>query len=428
MSTVEEPAAPPEPSGSLWRHRDFTLLWSGETLSQVGGQITELVLPLTAILLLHAQAGTVGLLATCFTAPVLGAVFVGTWVDRHRTRRVMTTVHLLRAGLICLVPLAYLAGWLNLGVLVFVALTVGSLTALFNVIYISYLPTLVTREQMVEANARLEATYSISQIGGPGLAGILIQVLMAPLALLVNAVTYATAALFSSRIRTRDARPEPATEAATTWQGIRDGVRLIMHDPVLRPLVLVSTAFNLFGGCVYVLLPLFGTRDLGLTPGLIGGVIAVGSVGGLTGVLLASRTARWWGAGRAMVWSMAFCAVALALVPAAGGSVPVAVAFLGAGLVLNGVGLSIFNVQSLAARALRIPHDRLGTVTGAFQTLSMGALPASGLLAAGLGSLAGVRTALVVCVVVLVLACVGFVFSRARRFTVDAEPAGEAAT
>jgi Na+/melibiose symporter-like transporter len=410
----QEVAEDPDPP-SLWRNRDFLRLWGGETLSQIGSQVTELALPLAAILLLGAGAGEVGLLATALTVPVLLSIFAGAWVNNFRGKQLMTVLHLSRAVLISSIPLAYLVGWLSIGLLAVVAFAVGLLTAMFNVVYLSYVPSIVDRRQLVDANARLEATYTISQIGGPGLGGMLVQLFAAPLALLVDGVTYLAAGLLSSRIEHEQPRPQRA-DRPPAWQSIKDGIAIILRHPVLRPLVLISVGFNLFGGAVYILFLLFGTRDLGLSPGVLGACLAVGSVGGLVGTLLARPLAAKFGMGQAMTWSMLACSVSLGLVPAAAGSTAVVVAVLIAGLVLNGVGLGIFNVHSLSARALLIPGDKLGVVTGSFQALSIGALPASGVLTAALGSAIGTRAAIAVCVAALTVLAVLFVLSKIRHY------------
>jgi hypothetical protein len=333
----------------------------------------------------------------------------------------MVVAHVGRALLIGVVPLAYVLGRLSVGLLVGAAFTVGLLSAVFNILYVSYLPSLVNRSQLVRANVRLEATYTISDIGGRGVGGLLVQAFAAPLALVFDAFTYVVAAGLASRIAHR---PAPANEPGRgpAWPTIMAGVALITRHPILRPIVLQSVCYNLFAGAVNALFLLFGTRSLGLSPGALGAIMAIGSAGGLAGALVARRAAEWLGAGRAMTLAMALCPAALALVPAASGPMSRAGAMLAAGLVVNGFGLAIFNVHSLSVRALIIPSSRLPTVTGSFQTLSNGVLPVSGVLAAALGSAVGVRYAIAACVAALGVGAVTFLLSPVRLFDANQVP------
>ena len=179
------------PAGQLWRNPDFLTFWTGETFSQVGAQITQLALPLTAVYTLKISTAGLGLLNAASFAPFLGfSLLIGVWVDRLRCRPLMIASNVGRCLLVGSIPLLALLHALHLGYLYLAALAIGVLTVLFNVAYQAYLPALVDRDNLVEANSKMQVTSSVAQIGGPGLAGLLIQLLSAPLALSVNAVTY----------------------------------------------------------------------------------------------------------------------------------------------------------------------------------------------------------------------------------------------
>jgi MFS family permease len=404
-------------TGSLWRNGDFIKLWGGETFSQLGSRITQIALPLTAIIVLHAGAIAVGLLASAQYAPILVAMFAGPWVDKHRTRRVMTTIHLIRACLISIVPLLYAIHKLSMGPLFAVAFAVGCFTALFNIIYVSYVPSIVPGSAIIDANAKLEATYTVAGIGGPGLGGVLVQALTAPFAILADAATYIIAAVVSSRIQHVDspAAPDPGGPSPVTR--VTHGIVAILRHPVLRPMVLSAGCFNLFGNGVYVLYLLYGTRNLHLRPSTLGLILAIGSIAGVVATTLVRRISGRLGTGRALVWGMALGSIPLGLIPAAAaGPRPVAIAMLVTALILNGFGLTVSNVLSLGLRAAVIPADKLGSLTAGYTALSNGTLPLSGLLAGLLGSALGVRPALVVLVAALAVCSTLFVFSGARRF------------
>jgi MFS family permease len=409
------------PSDGLRLNADFMNLWGGETLSQVGSQISQVALPLLAIVVLDAGARTVGLLATAQYAPILLiSLFAGFWLDNHRRRPALVAANLGRAVLLGLVPALYLLDMLTLPLLFGIVFGAGLLTAFYDVAYVTYLPQLVSRKSLVEANARLEATYSIAEVGGPGLGGILVQTITAPLAILVDAATYLVAAVLSMRIRHREPRPRQSSDQPSLWRAIRDGMAITLRHPVLRPMVIQSALFNLFGVAVLTLFLLYGVRNLQLAASTLGILLAIGSIGGVLGAVVAGRAARRFGTGRTMVWSMALGSVSLILIPTASGAKPTAVLLLTAGLVLHGLGLAVFNVHSLSARAMIIQPDMMGRATAAYRFISNGTLPLGGLLAAFLGQAVGVRAAMTISVVLLTLCCAVFLFSGVRTFEASA--------
>jgi Na+/melibiose symporter-like transporter len=402
--------------GSLWRNGDFMKLWGGETFSQLGSQITQIALPLTAIIVLHAGAVAVGLLASAQYAPILVSMFAGPWVDRHRTRRVMMLIHLGRAGLVSTVPLLYAFHALSMAPLFATAFAAGCLTALFNIIYISYMPSIVAGSVIIDANAKLEATYTLAGIGGPGIGGVLVQALTAPFAILADAATYIVAAAVTSRIRHVDVPAIPDPDAPSTLAQARQGITSILRHPVLRPIALSAGCFNLFGSGVFVLYLLYGTRSLHLSPGALGAMLAISGTAGIAGTLVVQRISRKLGTGRTLVWSMALGSVPLGLIPAAAGARPVVIAMLVTGLIFNGFGLTVCNVLSLSLRAAVVAPEQLGSLTASFRALSNGTLPLGGLLAALLGGEFGTRAALAILVTALTVNSICFVLSRARRF------------
>lgn len=189
----------------LWRHRDFTRLWAGQTTSSFGSQITFLALPLTAILVLEATPAQMGILTALGAVPSLFlGVAVGIWVDRRRRRPILVTSDLARAALLLVVPIAVGLHLLQIEVLYMLALCFGVLNLLFAVGHMSLLPWLVGREDLVEANAKLALSSSDSQVVGPGVAGALIGLLSAPVALVVDAVTFIVSALAIQSIRAEE--------------------------------------------------------------------------------------------------------------------------------------------------------------------------------------------------------------------------------
>src|SRR4051812_40527771 len=190
---------------ALRDNRDFLKLWISETVSQFGSQITLLALPLTAVVLLNASAFEMGLLRAAASAPfLLIGLLAGVWVDRHRRRPILLGANLGRALLLAVIPLAAAFGVVRIELLYLVAFAAGFLTVFFDVAYLAYLPALASREHLVEGNAKLEMSRSIAQIGGPGVAGGLVQVVGAPFAIAVDAVSYVVATLFVWQIRAEE--------------------------------------------------------------------------------------------------------------------------------------------------------------------------------------------------------------------------------
>jgi MFS family permease len=200
------------PTGGLWRNADFLKLWSAETVSQFGTQVSQLALPLAAVLVLDASAFQVAALGTVEFLPfILFTLPAGVWVDRVPRRPILIAGDFGRAALLASIPIAYLADALTLGQLYVVGFLIGIFTVFFDVAYMSYLPALVEREHIIEGNSKLEVSRSSAQIGGPGFGGVLVQIFTAPYAILVDAVSFLGSGLFILRIRKQEPRPEAAS-------------------------------------------------------------------------------------------------------------------------------------------------------------------------------------------------------------------------
>ncbi len=286
---------------SLWRNTDFLKLWAGQTVSLFGSQITVLALPLLAALTLDATPAQMSLLVAAGAAPdLLVGLIAGVWVDRLRRRPLLIGADLGRAALLLSIPLAALVGALRLWLLVAVAFGLGLLTTIFGIAYQSYLPALVPRDDLVEANGRLEAGSAVAGVAGPGLAGGLVQWVTAPVAVLLDALSFLLSALLLGRIRTVEP-PTPAAAQSRVWGEIGAGLRAVAGAPLLRALAGSAATFNFFDNFLFAVYVLYLTRELGLGPAAVGAVFAIGGAGGLLGALLAGPIARRIGLGRALV-------------------------------------------------------------------------------------------------------------------------------
>ncbi|MEY9872405.1 MFS family permease [Streptacidiphilus sp. MAP12-33] len=394
MTSATAPAGPATPPGRLWRHRDFRRLWIGESVSQFGSTVSQLALPLVAVLALHASTFQVGLLTACETAAfVLVGLPAGAWVERMRFRSVLVAGDAARAVLLAWVPLAAWLGVLDMGQLYVVGLATGVSTVFFDVAYQSYLPQLVEREQLVEGNAKLQASESVSQIVGPGVGGLLIQALGAPYAVLVDALSFLWSAGWVAAIRTPSPRPERSAERHLARE-IGEGLRFVLRHPVLRAIAACTATANLFasmaGAVFYVLL----ARELRLSAGVIGLLTSTASIGGLAGALCAARVAARLGQGRA-IW------VPIALAGPCGLVAPFVhrdwtLGLLAAAQLVMWCGIVVYNVTQVSMRQALCPPGLLGRMNATMRFLVWGTLPLGGLLGGVLGTAIGVRATLLV--------------------------------
>ena len=308
---------------SLWRHPDFLKLWTAETVSQVGTQVTQLALPLAAIVVLVATPFEIALLGTVAFLPfILLGLPAGVWVDRLRRRPILIAGDLGRAVLLASIPLAYVAGVLTIWQLYVVAFLVGCLTVFFDVAYQSYLPSLVDRGDLVDGNAKLELSRSGAALVGPSIGGILVEWLTAPVAILVDAISYVGSALFIFLIRRHEPEPVHPDVAAggerpSMRRDIAEGLRYVGGHRQLRLIAISTGTTNFFGQLVYALLLVYAVRDLGLSAGVIGVVFAIGNLGFLAAAVTATRIQRRIGLGPAIVLGGAVSTIAVFLVPLA---------------------------------------------------------------------------------------------------------------
>jgi MFS family permease len=400
---------------SLWRQADFLKLWGGETTSQLGSQVTLLALPLTAIITLRASPQQVGVLTAALFAPYLiVTLFAGQWLDTHRRRPALLLTNAGRFVVLGLIPLLYVLGGLTIALLCVLAFLAGTFSAVFDVAYLVYLPSLVERDQLVDANAKLEATYSIAQVGGPGLGGLLVQAFTAPMAILADSVSYGLAIASVAWIRRPEPEPARIGVPGSLLSEIKVGLEKTLGHPVLLPLTLQSAWFNLFEQATLMLTLLYAVRSLHLDPGLLGAILAVGSLGGLVGTVIASRMGRLLGVGRTLVISILLGSAGLVVVPLAAGGRTAIVAILVSGFAVYGFGTAVFNVHSLSLRIAMSPPEALARVTATYRFVVYGTVPLGGLFGGFLGGALGLRAALFVVVAALVAAPVAFAFTRVR--------------
>jgi MFS family permease len=434
--------------GGLLRQRSFRLLWTGETISQLGNAMALVGVPLVAVTVLHASTFAVGVLAAAAWLPwlVIGLP-AGAWVDRWPARRVMIVCDVISAALYASVPIAAWAGVLTTGLLVAVQLAGGAASVLFMTAYQVYLPSIVTSGELIEGNTKMQGSASAAAFAGPSLAGLVAQLLGAVTALLGNAVSFLVSAACLRGTRARPsrgaagARPasvrltvvrpavvrpasvrlpavrppaarspavRPATVLPTTVlpttvlptagrrttlrREIADGLMFVLRDPFLRQLSTFWAAANLALTGYAALLVVFLVREIGLTPGSVGLLTAIPGLGGILGAVLTGRITARYGTARGLVLST-LCAVPFCLLIPLTGPGP-RLAFYVAGALVAWTGIALGNIVIAAFRQSYSPPGMCGRVTATMRFLIFGTSPLGALLGGSLGTWLGVRPAL----------------------------------
>jgi MFS family permease len=378
----------------LWQHADFMKLWLGQTVSLVGDAITDLALPLTAALTLHATPVQMGLLKAAQFAPhLLIGLAAGVWVDRWQRRPVLIAADFGRALLLGSIPIAAIVDLLHIEHLYLVAFLEGTLSLFFTTAYMAFLPGLIKREHLVEGNSKFVVSQSTSQILGPGLAGTLVQWFTAPVVIALDTVSFLFSALLLILIRT----PEPDLvylKQPNFWQEVGEGIHLIVRNPLLRALAYCAGTIRLFISLVDSVYILYVTRNLGFQPAFIGVILATGAFGALFGSLLASRFIRWFGLGSTIVYGAILWGIGYLFIPLTFGSTAISVLLLIFAGVLSGLGDTIFGITHVSLRQTLVPDHLLGRMTASVRCIIWGAVPLGALLGGILGETFGLRPTL----------------------------------
>jgi MFS family permease len=384
----------PRRRGGLWHHLDFRRLWIGETVSQFGTMISQLALPLVAILVVHATTFEVGLLTALESvAFLLVGLPAGAWVDRMRYRWVLIVNDVIRALAIGSIPVVDAFGALSIGQLYVVALVMSVSTVFFDVAYQSYLPQLVDRALLVEGNAKLQASESVSQVAGPSIGGLLIEAITAPYAMAIDAVSFLWSASWVAAIRQRPPKPERKPDRHLGRE-MKEGLSFVLGNRLLRAIAMCTGSSNLFSSIAFAVFYVLLARNLHVSAGIIGLITATSAIGGLVGSLVARRFAAWVGQGPA-IW----------LSVLAGGPMAFVAPFVQHDWTLVVLALTqvvwwgtvvVYNITQVSFRQGLCPPALLGRMNATMRFLVWGTMPLGGLIGGALGSWLGVRETLLI--------------------------------
>jgi len=384
----------PAQRGGLWRHRDFLSLWGAETISQFGTQVSLLALPLVAIIALEESAFKVAALTSIEFLPfLLFTLPAGVWIDRLRRKPILVLGNIGRGIALLSVPIAHWAGALTIWQLYVVGFAVGVCTVFFDIAYQSYIPALVGREDVVEANAKLEISRAAANIGGPGMAGGLVALLTAPIAVLVDAVSYAISALLLIGIRKQEEAPSRA-ERRSLRSELGEGLRYVFRHPYQRTMVAMTAISNFFSQVVFSILLVYAVRELDLSPGTIGIALAIGNLGTLASALTAKRIGERLGVGRTIL--LASClfgpgTLLIALAPE-----QYALPLIVVSMIVIGFGGILYNVTAISLIQAITPDRILGRANASRRFVVWGVVPLGGFTGGALATTIGLRQTMVV--------------------------------
>jgi MFS family permease len=383
------------PTGGLWANADFLKLWAGQSVSEFGSQISGLAIPWLAAVGLHATPLEFSILGMLNFLPfILLALPAGVWVDRLRRRPILLIGDGARAVLLAYIPVAWALGILDIWQLMVLQFVIGIFTVFFDIAYQSYLPYLVDREQLVEGNSKLQTTVSASQIGGPGLAGVLIGVMSAPFAIAVDAASFVVSTLFMFRIRRVETLPERTAgePRPKMLPELKEGLAYVLKHPHLRWIATCTGTSNFFGQIVFAIGLLYMVRTLHMSALATGIVFAGFGIGAIVGALMTTRFYKKVGVGAA-IWipAVLFSAGGFAW-PLAPKSFPSPVLFIGA--LAFGWGSTVYNITQVSLRQAITPERLQGRMNASMRWIVWGTIPLGTITGGALATAYDLRTAL----------------------------------
>ena len=381
--------------GGLWRNPDFMRLWAAQSLSAVGARFPREGLPIIAALLLDASATDLGLLVALSALPgVLLSPFAGAWIDRTRRRRVLILADLVRAGALVTLPVMAWLDAITIGQVMGVATVVALFSMVFQTADNAYLPTVVEKEQLLEGNAKLATTDAVAEVAGPALAGVAIQFLTAPVALLFDALSYLWSAVLLASIRRIEPVCAVADHAPGLWRETKEGLGFVFSHPVLRPLTLCLATLTFFLSFFAPLYVLYAVRELGIAPGPLGLIIALGGISALVGARYAEVAGRQIRMRRLLMGLILAYGLVLAFIPLAGGSFWTAAILLCVSQLLGDGFAVIFFTNATTLRQTVTPEALRGREGGTFHLLTGGLGLVAALVAGTAADMIGIRPVL----------------------------------
>lgn len=378
----------------LKKQRDYRLLLSARAVSETGAEVSRLAIPLTAAILLGASPVQMGILTAVTSLPyLLIGLQAGAIADRlGRHRPVMIACEVISAAAMATIPAAWIAGLLTVPWLIAMAFVVGTCSVIFRAVNFPHLVTVVHESQRTEALAGFQSAYALASVGGPGLAGLLVQLVTAPFAILADAMSFLVSAFLIRRI----AAPENHTPAPARgmWIEVREGLHAVVRHPTLRALCGCGITINFFGSVYMALFVLYALDVIDLPAGLVGGITAFFGVGGLIGAAVTPRLVRRFGENRMLAYSVLLFPIDFVVAALASGPVWGKFLLMSASALISGMAVVLFAVCMGAVTLRETPAELMGRVNATLTFTIQGVLTFGGLAGGLLGSLLGLRPVL----------------------------------
>lgn len=413
--------------GQLWQNSDFLKLWFGQSISDLGSALSGVALPLVAIMTLHVSSVEMGLLQALNTLPVLlFGLFIGVWVDRVKRRPLMIVAQFGQALVWVIIPSAALLGILRIEFLYVVTFVAGTLALIFDLAATSLIPNVVGRDNLVEGNARFQLSRSVISIAGPGLAGLLVQLITAPLVIAFDALSFFVSGFWLLRLRTTETPNIHQTQRTRgVWQEIVEGWHTVFRDPVLAPMTIGTAIASCASAVQEAVFLLFLTQNLQITPTWLGLILASAGIASLLGALVTRPLVQRIGAGLALIGMMFLELLGMVSIPlvATLGALRVP-ALIVAQMLISG-GLTVFSITQISVRQARTPNHLLGRVNACRRVLVFGIIPVAALLGGFLGKMFGFPVTLFVGAMIMLLALLWLWFSPLRHLPAISVPLPE---
>ena len=383
-------AKKPRLQGKLWHHPDFLKFWTGDTITQFTGQVTNLALPTVAVITLAATGFQVGVLSALglLAFPILG-LFVGVWMDRMKRKPVMIVANIVELTALATIPVAYALGALSIYQLYAIALVTGTCTLFFDVAYQSYLTSLVSKEDVLEGNQKLQISASSAQVVGPSVASGLMSLLGAANSIAADVLGTLMGAVMLAFIRKPEPSPQPnnSTQGRHFFREMKEGIRVVTGNSLLWTQAGCTATYNLGSSIFFVATILFAYRVLLFTPAEIGIPFSIGALGFLLGVLLSPRVTGWLGVGRAIAFSTMLSLFDLIVLLATAGY---KVELVGLALFIGSVGVPIYNINQVSLRQIITPNRLQGRMNATMGTIVWGTQPVGSFVGGVLVTVVGI--------------------------------------
>jgi MFS family permease len=419
----------PSRRSALWSHRDFLNVWAAETVSVFGSQFYLIAMPLAAVMILEAVPYEMGILFALEMLPfLLFGLLAGVLADRMCRRTIMIVCDFGRAAVLAVVPVSWYFGALSMPILYGVAFVAGIFTAFFDIAYQAYLPVLVRKSELLDANSKLETSRASSQVAGPSLAGVVVSALGAPLAITSNSLSFLGSAFFLLRVKKRELVHRAEIYKSVLGE-IREGLHIVLSSKILRSIAGCTGTGNLFWGISFAILILFMESTLELSPSWIGAIFAVGALGAVAGAVSSSRIVSAFGLGNAIILSAFLGGVPNMLIVLAYPSNALLV-LMPIWFVTGFTGV-VYNVNQVSLRQAITPDHLQGKMNASMRFIVWGVYPIGGLIGGFLGETVGLRMTILIAGIGMLASVLWVILSPVAKVEVlpsgceEAEEAGQ---